>query len=355
MMKLRIYSAAEQVATHLRALLQAGAWREEMPGVVSLASELGVNHKTVEAALKLLTCEGILVSQGARKSRKIPFMDKVVDRPSLRIGILVHDAIELQTDYLVEIRHQLIESGHTPFVAHKSLIDLGMDVEKVAHFVAENPANAWLIVSAPREVVEWFSLQPVPFFGLFAQIRRLQYASAGPDKTPAYMEVVRKLVNYGHQRIVLLARSLHRYPIPGHSERHFLRALSAAGIEVSDYHFPFWEDTKDAFHHCLEGLFQATPPTALLVEEPILFAAVQQFLAERGIRVPGDVSLVCADPDPTFAWRIPTVAHIRWDSAPCVRRVVHWANHLASGKEDRRRLLTAAEFVDGGTIGPVKL
>jgi DNA-binding LacI/PurR family transcriptional regulator len=131
----------------------------------------------------------------------------------------------------------------------------------------------------------------------------------------------------------------------------FLRALGESGIEVNDYHFPYWEDTKEGFHQCLESLFQVTPPTALLVQESVLFGAVQQFLANRGIRVPHDVSLVCDDPDPTFAWRVPSVAHIHWDSGPCVRRVVNWADHIASGKDDRKRVLSHAEFVPGGTIG----
>lgn len=84
-----------------------------------------------------------------------------------------------------------------------------------------------------------------------------------------------------------------------------------------------------------------------------MFGAVQQFFEARGIRVPHDVSLVCTDPDPSFVWRIPQVAHIRWESGPVVRRVVRWASHIALGMEDRRQLLTKAKFVPGGTIGPV--
>jgi hypothetical protein len=33
---------------------------------------------------------------------------------------------------------------------------------------------------------------------------------------------------------------------------------------------------------------------------------------------------------------------------------VGWANHIARGKRDRRETNTHAEFIDGGTIGPVK-
>ena len=70
------------------------------------------------------------------------------------------------------------------------------------------------------------------------------------------------------------------------------------------------------------------------------------------MRVPQDVSLVCDDPDPAFAWQVPTVAHIRWQAEPCVRRLVRWAENTAAGRADQRKSLAKAEFVGGGTIGP---
>ena len=47
------------------------------------------------------------------------------------------------------------------------------------------------------------------------------------------------------------------------------------------------------------------------------------------------------------------VAHIGWDYRPTVRRVIRWVNNTALGKDDRRQSFTKAEFVEGGTIGPV--
>ena len=84
------------------------------------------------------------------------------------------------------------------------------------------------------------------------------------------------------------------------------------------------------------------------------FLAAQQSLMNLGLRVPQDVSLVCTDSDPHFAWMRPSVAHIRWDSRPVVRRIVRWANNVSRGRNDRRQTNTKAEFVEGGTIGPVK-
>ena len=350
---LRLLSSAEQVAAHLRGELAAGVWRGEMPGVVALAGELAVNHKTVDAALVLLEREGLLEGQGPRRPRRILQQVVTPSRTSLRIAFLLHNPDDRHKDYIVDARHRLIEAGHHAFFARQTLAGLGMDAGRVASYVESNPADAWVVQSAPRPVLEWFARGPRACFALFGFFRRLPVAGSGPDKTPAYVEVARSLLGLGHRRIVLLGRPQRRHPLPGHSERHFLRELGRAGIEVGDYHFPLWDDTREGFQRCLKSLFQGTPPTAMLVQEPVLFAAVQQFLAACGIRVPQEVSLVCDDPDPIFSWQLPTVAHIAWEASPCIRPLIRWAEHLASGRADHRHSMGKARFVDGGTVGPV--
>ncbi len=117
---------------------------------------------------------------------------------------------------------------------------------------------------------------------------------------------------------------------------------------------PDWEESPEGFERLLESLFGGpTPPSALILDEPILNHAAHHYLARWGLRVPGDVSLVCTDGDPGFAWCQPTVAHIRWSYRLVLRRVVGWTNNVRRGKEDRRQSLTKAEFVEGGTVGPV--
>ena len=350
---LRLLSAVEQVAQHLKNLLAAGQWKGEMPGVVALAGELGVNHKTVEGALKLLEREGLLLGQGRRRPRRIVLEENASTTRSLRIGLLLHDVADSQNELIVEIRHQLRQAGHAPFVTKRVVSELSMDVGKVAAWVEKQPADAWLVLAAPFDVLRWCSRQPFPVFALFGRFRRLSIAAAAPDKTAAYAATVRTMVGHGHRRIVLLSRPQHRTPVPSQAVRTFLKTLTSEGIEVSDYHNPYWQNTREGFQRCLESLFRGSPPTALVIQEQLLFGAAQQFLMARGIRVPGDVSLVCTDPDPSFAWRVPSVAHIDWDTGPVIRRVVRWANNVALGKDDRRKLLTHAEFVSGGTIGPV--
>ncbi|NNJ87156.1 MAG: substrate-binding domain-containing protein [Akkermansiaceae bacterium] len=80
---------------------------------------------------------------------------------------------------------------------------------------------------------------------------------------------------------------------------------------------------------------------------------MQQFLAQRGLSAPRDVSMLCLDPSPCFTWSRPSIAHIHWQPRPLVSRIVRWADKVARGMEDLRNTSIKAELVEGGTIGPV--
>lgn len=348
---LRLLSAAEQVVMHLRHELARGHWVGSLPGVGALAAELGVNHKTVEAALRQLEQEGQLAGLGPGRKRRIVVPKGGAARP-MRIALLDYDRMTCSEGYMIELHHSLKASGHTAFFSQKSLLELGMDVARIAHFVRQTKADAWVIGAGSREVLEWFSAQPVPAFALFGRREGLAMPGTGPDKVPAMIAATRSLIGLGHRRIVLVARRERRLPEPGRAERAILEELKAHGVPVGAFNLPDWKETREGFHELLRSLFQITPPTALIIDEAPLFAAAQQFLAGSGLRVPQQVSLICTDADPIFEWCLPTIAHIRWDSAPVVRRIVRWAAAVSRGRKDLTQTLTPAEFVAGGTVGP---
>ena len=345
-------SAAEQVAAYLRGELERGRWLGSMPGVDWLAAELGFNRKTMEAALRVLEKDGWLVGRGAGRKRGIVPRGGASARP-MRIALLSYDPVPLTEGYTVELQHLLMEAGHTVFFAEKCLSQLGMNLGRIARLVRKTKADAWVINAGSREVLEWFGTQPVAAFALFGRREGLPIASTGPHKPPAMVAATRRLLELGHRSIVLLARRERRLPQPGTSEQAFLDELTAHGIPAGAFNLPEWEETTDGFHECLQELFRVTPPTALIVDDAPLFTAAQQFVARRHLLVPEQVSLICTDADPAFAWCKPSIAHIRWESGPVIRRIVRWAARVSRGRPDLRQTLTKAEFVAGGTIGPV--
>jgi DNA-binding LacI/PurR family transcriptional regulator len=353
-MALRLHTHSEQLAAHLKSELLKGRWSDTMPGILNLETELGVNRNTIHAALLLLENEGLLESGGAGRPRRIVLPDNF-KAPSQRIVILLYEDADRTSHYMVELRHAIHEAGHTAEFARKTLRDLGMNVKRVAGFVSKTNADAWVIKSGSREILEWFSEHPKPAFAFFGRRRQVPLASTGPDKTDACAAAVRRLAELGHKRIVMLVREERRKPKPGALEQRLLDELKALGIPSGPYNLPDWQDNAADFHKCLDSLFKHTPPTALFIDEVPMFLAAQHYLAQRGIVAPRDVSMVCMDSEPGFAWFQPSISHIHWSPEPMVRQVVEWTNKVARGRDDRNKRQFKAEFVEGGTIGPARM
>jgi len=351
--RLYIQSPSEQVAAHLREQLLSGEIEGRMPGTPLLSERLGVDRKTIIAALNLLGQEGLLAAQGAGKRRRIMVPEGRVGARQLKVAILLYQKGERNERAMLGLRYQLREAGFGAFFASRALRELKLDVGKVDKMVKENDADAWVVVSGSREVLQWFSEQTHPVFALYGRHLRLAIAASGPSKSAAITEAVKRLAGLGHRRIVYLVREERRKPEPGLLERSFLSALEDCGIQTGAFHLPDWEDNRAGFHRMLDSLFRHSPPTAMIVDTAPLFAAARDHLASKGIIAPRHVSLICTDPDATFEWCEPAVSHFRWDPSECIRHVVRWAENIAHGKDDRRKNQSKAEFVEAGTVGTV--
>lgn len=351
MSEFRVLSASEQVAEHLRERLSRGIWTGTMPGGERLSRQLGVGRMTIEAALGQLEKEGLLKPQGVGRRRRIMLRDDHAP-PGLRVRILIYQKSDRQSYYIVDLLHRLRMAGHDAELVNPSLLDLKMDPARVQRLVEKTKADAWIIGSGSRTVLEWFAAQAIPTFALAGRRRHLQIAGGGPDKLEALRHLLQRLVDLGHRRIVILARKDRREPRPATFEQAFLDGLKGYGISTGLYNLPAWDESPGGLQRRLDCLFTHTPPTALFIEEMPLFVATHQHLAIRGILAPRDVSLICDDPDPAFTWCQPSISHIHWDARPLVNRILRWSENVARGKDDRRQTSSKATFVEGGTIGP---
>jgi DNA-binding LacI/PurR family transcriptional regulator/DNA-binding transcriptional ArsR family regulator len=352
MSELRILSASEQVASHMREQISRRIWTGTMPGGGRLSRELGVGRMTVESALAILEAEGLLETQGIGKRRRIaPLND--LSTPNLRVAILLYAPDDSKIYYNVDMQHRLLNAGHFASFTSKTLVELGMDPKRIARFVESTPADAWVVSSGSREVLEWFAEHRLPTFAFAGRRHQVRIASTGPDKEAALRSMVQRLVDLGHRSIVMLAQAVRCKPEPGRFEQLFLDELAAHGIKYSSFNLPDWKESAEGLEEVLDNLFRYTSPTALIIQETHTFIAVQQHLAQRGILAPRDVSLISDEPASLFTWCRPTVAHINWDGGQIARRAVRWANNVARGKDDRRCSFIKSEFVDGGTLGPV--
>ncbi|MBK1832250.1 substrate-binding domain-containing protein [Verrucomicrobiaceae bacterium R5-34] len=356
MKPLKRRSIIEQSADLLRDSLEKGTLSGRLPGVVKLAEEAGVSKLTMRAALRILEDEG-LVELSENGYSRYSVNRKAPQKKTIRIGILMPEPLSEQIaqfqQLIIEVQHHLESLGFESFIFKEDLRQLKHDVSRVKGMLAKNPVNACLVVAGSREVLEWFADQSLPCLAIFGRAGGLPISRVGPSKSVAILEGVRKLIEYGHRRIVFLTRVERRVPQLGSFERMFLAELESNGIETSSYNIPDWEETPEGFHRLLGELFRVTPPTALIMDEVPMWVGTQQFLAKHGILVPEQVSLMATDDDPAFYWFSPPVAHVRWQNEPIIKRIGRWSMGVKRGNVEIKCDTDPAEFVLGGTIGPV--
>ena len=354
MQPIRLLSVGEQTVEHLRKGIQEGRWSGRLPGVVRLAEECDVSTGVVRAALRRLENEGVVTAGGLGRCRRIvPPEQGGTPLRSLRVGILAHDSND--DDYLLrEILRDLEAAGHVVSFAKKSQSQLHQKLPSIIRMIQEMEVDAWIVSAGSRELLEWFAGQSIPTMAVFGRTDGLALARTGPDKAAAFQDAARQLIALGHRRIVLITLAGRRKPVPGNVERLFLEEMRRHGIETGPYNFPDWDETPEGLNTLLESLFRTTPPTALLIDETPKFIAVMQFLARHHIDVPGQVSLVSPDFDKELSWCYPSIAHMEWDNAHIVRRVVRWVAAVKKGNPDRESINVPTTFVTGDSIGPAK-
>ena len=351
----RRLTVVEQTAAHLFKAIKAGRWRKELPGVRRLAAELGVSRDSISAALKVLENEGNLTPQGPGRNRQI---SERIQRPkrALRVGILLHLPMDKQNAEmqrtLTELRHDIDKAGHVWVPANNAHWKLDGHPERIAKVVAEATADAWIVVAGSRGLLEWFAQQAAPTIAFGGASAGLPLASSMIDAVPAMQAAVRQLTALGHRRIALISPSSWKTP-PSRLQQAFLEELVNQGIPAGEYNAPAWEENAAGLQKLLHSLFRVTAPTALLVVEPPRTLAVLHFLNQRALRIPQDVSLVCFGQDSMFEWSDPPFAHIRYDLALPRKRIIKWIDAVSRGASDRSFRTFPAEFVPGGSIGPV--
>ena len=120
MQRLTILRPSWQAANYLRDELMRGTWVGAMPGAPLLAAELGINRKTVDAALRQLETEGMLVPQGPGRARLIQLPAGNEPERRMRVAILLCEDNDRKRDYIVHLQHVLTEQGHAAFFAKSS-------------------------------------------------------------------------------------------------------------------------------------------------------------------------------------------------------------------------------------------
>lgn len=346
---LKIATAAEQVAAHLKNEILHGRWTKTMPGRDRLAKELGLDGSTIERALRHLEEQGVIKSQGPGKRRRVTV--KAIEQAGKRILIVPYELDDQYSQPIIgELLNRLQAAGHRTSFASRSLVQLKHNPAKIRSQMKAHRHEACILVAASRPVLEMATQAAQPCFALFGPMAGLEMAGTGPWKIPALRDAVDCLYRNGHRRIVMLSQAETMKQGPSLTQLAFLEKLEEHQLTSSAYNLPQWDSTPSGLHRCLESLFQVTPPTAILVDDWMLLYAIQNFLSRKQGAAFRKVACICTDYHPSFKWCEPRISHVEWDPMAACRRVLQWVGHVAQGKRDVSQRRIKARFIEGADL-----
>ncbi len=352
MQKFQLLSPSEQVAHHLRGLLQQGRWTKLMPGTVALSKELpGVDRKAIGSALQILVKEGWLKDQGIGKQRKILKQPERRGNKLFRVGF-----IRLVSDGDHRLESALVSKfsswkGVTLTQAPKTIIELERSVYKISQMILSMQLDAWIVPAASREILEWFKDSGIPVYAVFGRHSKLKMDGFSFDATEGIKALASKLIALGHKRVTWIARKEQRQPALGNNEKVFFEQLSEHGIRPNSFTLPEWEETPEGFQDLLDSLFKVTPPTALIIPETYLVQTTFQYFLKKRIQVPDQVSIMCTEDCEEFKWANPSIARISRDFNLASEAVSEWIEMISSGRPaPMQKTFYPVEFIEGGTL-----
>ena len=346
-----IRSPQNQLAGELRARIASGEFAGDMPGLRKIMADFGVTRTVAQGALDELLHTGDLRSRGPSKAAQ-PVRRTAAAEESERGTLLVYDRpVELRGGEHREF-FLALEAGLPPPVTRLSLDSHDAPAKKTLRRILESPCRRIVIMDHRGELAD-----------LLADTGRIVVATdtAGAPKRCSRVSV-------SHEALVRGA--LRRAFAAGHRRVSFalwrrkpevaaaMRAWIADEYALVGYrHSPEFdapvvpERTPEALHACVRELLRVTPPTALIVSDFPEWLGAFMVLADAGLRVPADLSLVSLCAASEWATATPSQAHFKMPVADMVRHIRRALDNAERGAPPADVPLEP-EWVPGGSLAP---
>lgn len=343
------------LAERLMEEIRSGRWKRELPGTRVLASRYGVDRKTCEAALKVLTEGGFLDPPVHGKRRRLHADYR--DRERIVQGnlLLLHSTRQVlgatEQDYLWKVA-----------ALWREMVGEAC-VERVDFGRYRRPGTALRQLIDRHGATACFMLMPTLGWATESANHLPTYCSGGdiepdwPGTLSAFSirdslrDATSRLRAVGHERIVSPTeggwKEVRRKVQDG--------ILSAFGGKHPCYtrdelapEFP--EPVAEAWPGYWRRCFASLKPTAVILREESHLLSLYSYCASHGIRIPDDLSVILLSHDERLEWLQPkpVMAHY-----PYTRAINHFRSWISSGLQPLGRQLLALQMSDeASSIGP---
>ena len=324
----RYRSLTAQVAERIAAEIQKGTWSGWLPGERQLAKALQVGRKTLRKALLQLQRDGVVETQHGLGHRILqpPTSSQLAAKSETSVGLLTPESLENLRPYTAlwvdELRTLLFENGvrFATFAGHRFFT--GRPEKALARLVEQSPQTCWVLAHSNKHIQQWFYDQRIPCIIAGSSHPGIPLPNVDLDFFAMCRHAAGEMLRLAHRRIALFIAESDRAG-DLESVRGFEDGMRGSAHDDVDPIIVRHDGTVDGAHGALRRLFNlAKPPTAMLVAQSTFYLTTIAFLAERGLRVGKDVSLMCRDDESFLSYLRPEPARYAGNPKTYAKRML---------------------------------
>ena len=348
-------SLAQQAAALIRARIEAGEWRDVLPGETQLGAAMDISRPTVRKALDILTEQGILVAAEKGKSRQLRERVGTGALRSALVNVLLPMPLhELTPGYqggIGQLRERLEARGREVGLVVGARAWQGKRCgTHLAAILDRHPAAAWVVIDPTPSIERWLEETRVPCVCVGGTYQH-HLPRVGSEGNLTIRRAARMLIDLGHRRIV--------YPVHDtYGEQmvvHFRGAMEETGVVWSEsFHAPRWPGHANNLFPLLERLFsRPEPPTAFITLGLFNLLPLVTWLGGQRLRIPDEVSVIHILNDPLLESIYPSLTRFSSRREKLNRATVEFVDRLMrTGQTFDEERMIPMQLHQGRSTGP---
>ena len=360
-MKLPIrQSLIAQTAEAIREGIRQRVWRTHLPGERDLATHMKVSRPTVRFALEILQHEGWVRTSRAGFRREIAHRPRTRTRlRDRKVTFLTDGLSRLASSYrsqalVDDLREALHANGIGLDVqvyprASPERLPLALDA-----LVREQPASAWVLTRASREIQEWFARQSLPVLVNGTSYPGVPLPFVGINYRAVGRHAAGVLIRAGYRRLVIVATHTN---VAGDddSEAGFRRTVDTARTTGLNCRIVRFNESRDDLIDRLDSLHLADHRTigffCMFAPHAIM---LQGYLQRHGLLTTGRCALISRVYDPMLAWTFPRIAHYHQNVSLVTHKIARLTlNMVRGGPLPVKAYRLIPDYVPGETVGRI--
>jgi LacI family transcriptional regulator len=320
-------TVASQLAVELRAELEKGTWPGWLPSERVLSRTLQASRNTIRAAIEQLKADGLIKPVQGLGNRVVGQAKSSPDEKRTKtVGVLIPEPIgrlrPLTALWIDELKDLLIEEGYRLRIHEGRQYYQTNPARVLERLIGQHAHSAWVLTLSSEAMQRWFARRGTPCLVAGSTYPDIALPHYDLDNRAICRHAAGILLRVGHRRLALLNRESRRAGDVD-SERGFIEGVRRSPHRDATAVIAYHRDDVDSVARALRTLLERNnPPTALVVSNSYAYLSTASVLAQRGLRVPQDISLISRDDDPFLASLVPEPARYRVDPHSFAKKIV---------------------------------